>query len=171
MSESNIKVKGMKELSEMLQTFPEKLRVNILRSALRAGANVVKEEVKVQLASQGHVETGQLRDGVKVATKFKGDTVIANVKMGGKHSFVANWLEFTGAAPHRITGKKGGFLSFGGLFAKSVQHPGFQPKPFMRPALDGKAQEALVAVAERIKKRLTKAGLNAADVEIEVGSE
>jgi hypothetical protein len=37
----------------------------------------------------------------------------------------------------------------------------------MRPALDGKAGEALVAVGEAIKKRLTKQGLDASGVDLE----
>ncbi len=58
-------------------------------------------------------------------------------------------------------------LKIGNTFiGPTVKHPGSQPRPFMRPALDGQAQNAVVAAAEYIKKRLTKEGLNAADVEI-----
>jgi hypothetical protein len=50
-----------------------------------------------------------------------------------------------------------------------VQHPGFQPKPFLRPALDAKAAEATVAAGNYIKYRLaTKNGLDTSDVSVEV---
>lgn len=155
-------VKGLKELAAMLQTLPAKLEANVLRSALRAGANVVKAEA-VRMAP---VKSGLLRAGLKVSTNNRRGTVTAKVKATGKHAYIAPWLEY-GVAAHKISGKKGGWLSFGGLFAKSVQHPGFAPRPFMRPALDSQAQAALVAVGNAIKKRLTKEGLNTADVEIE----
>jgi len=49
-----------------------------------------------------------------------------------------------------------------------VQHPGSRPKPFMRPALDGRAQDAVVAAAQYMKRRLaTKNGLDTSSVEIE----
>ena len=94
-------------------------------------------------------------------------TVVAKIKMTGKHAFVAPWLEY-GVGAHQIAAKKGGWMAFGGVFAKSVQHPGIQPRPFMRPALDSRAQAAVVAAAEYTKKRLaTKHGLDTKDVEIE----
>jgi hypothetical protein len=37
----------------------------------------------------------------------------------------------------------------------------------MRPALDSKSGAALVAVGEAIKRRLTKEGINASDVEVD----
>lgn len=158
-----VHVKGLKELAAMLQSLPSKLEANVLRSALRSGANVVKDEA-VRMAP---AKSGLLRAGLKVSTSNRRGTVTAKVKATGKHAFIAPWIEY-GVAAHKISGKKGGWLSFGGLFAKSVQHPGFAPKPFMRPALDSKAQAAVIAVGNAIKKRLsTKEGLNTSDINIE----
>lgn len=161
-------IKGGKELQDFLNQLPAKMEANVLRSALRAGANVVKAEAQQQLASNGNVKTGELSRGLKVSTRLKGGKVTASVKAKGKHGFVAHWIEFTGAAPHKIAGKNGKPLSFAGGVYKAINHPGFAPKPFLRPALDGASNEALVAVGEQIKKRLTKHGINASDVNIEV---
>ena len=155
-------VKGLAELQKFLDQLPAKLEANVMRSALRAGANIVKAQARQNVP----VKTGKLRDGLKVSTSSRRGRVTAKVKATGKHAHIAPWLEY-GTAAHKITAKKGKGLFFGGLFVKGVQHPGFRPKPFMRPALDSKAQEATIAVGEAIKKRLAKKhGLDASDVEI-----
>lgn len=158
-----VRIKGLRELNSFLQQLPPKMEKNVLRGALRAGSRVVAEEARLRAPEK----TGLLRQGIKVSTGGKGGTVIAKVKVTGKHAFIAPWLEF-GTAAHAITAKKGGWISFGGVFAKSVQHPGIQPRPFMRTALDAKAQPAVIAAAEYMKRRLaTKHGLETADLEIE----
>lgn len=163
---ADVHVTGLKELQAFLDQLPAKVERNILRSALRAGANVVKAEAQQQLASHGNVKTGQLSRGLKVSTRAKGGTVTATLKAKGEHSHIAHWIEF-GTAAHRIAGKKGKMLAIAGGRYKAVNHPGIKAKPFMRPALDSKSGAALVAVGEAIKKRLTKEGINASDVEID----
>jgi hypothetical protein len=59
-----------------------------------------------------------------------------------------------------IKGRDGKPLAIGGGLYTSVHHPGFRPVPFMRPAFDGKTGEALVAVGNQVRKRLTKQGIN-----------
>lgn len=163
---ADVHVTGLKELQEFLSALPVKMERNILRSALRAGANVVKAEAQQQLASHGNVKTGELSRGLKVSTRAKGGKVTATLRARGKHSHIAHWIEF-GTAAHIIAGKKGKMLTFAGRTFKAINHPGIKAKPFMRPALDGKAGAALVAVGEAIKKRLTKEGINASDVEVD----
>lgn len=157
-----VHVRGLKELQAFLDTLPAKMEANIMRSALRQGANVVKDEAKANVA----VKSGLLRDGLKVSTRSRRGVVTASVKAGGKHAYLARWIEY-GTAAHKIAPKKAKSLFFGGIFAEGVDHPGSAPKPFMRPALDTQSQAALVAVGHAIKKRLTKQGLSGAgDVEI-----
>lgn len=160
---AEIAVKGLKELNDFLQQLPVKMEKNILRAALRQGANVVKDQAKQNVP----VASGLLRDGLKVSTRSSRGVVTASVKATGKHGYIAKWIEY-GTAAHDIAAKDGGSLFFGGIFADKIEHPGSRAKPFLRPALEGKSQEALVAVGEAIKKRLTKQGIEgAADVEIE----
>jgi HK97 gp10 family phage protein len=156
-------VKGLAKLNDFLQQVPVKMETNVLRGAMRAGANVIAPVARANAS----VESGELRDGIKVSVSSRNGRVTGKVKLTGKHAFLGRWLEY-GVAAHLITAAKGFWLFFGGMFAKSVQHPGFQPKPFMRPALDSQAQAAVVAAAEYMKKRLsTKHGLDTSAVDIE----
>jgi HK97 gp10 family phage protein len=95
--------------------------------------------------------------GGKAKNKKKPSAGMTGIKAGGKtksgDAFYAKFVEF-GTAAHAIKGRNGGWLSFGGLFAKSVQHPGMKPSPFMRPALDAKSGEAVVAVGNYITAKL-----------------
>jgi HK97 gp10 family phage protein len=159
---STVQVKGLREINDFLQKLPAKLEANVLRGALRAGANVVLESAKANVP----VDTGTLRDGLKVSTRSRRGVVMARVVTTGKHAYLARWIEY-GTTAHRIVARGKG-MYFGGMFAKGVNHPGGRPKPFMRPALDARARDAVVAAAEYMKKRLaTKHGLTgAAGVEI-----
>lgn len=185
---AEIHVTGLIELQKFLDTLPAKLEANVMRGALKAGANVIKTQAKAN-APVGPPSAenrrlyggymGALRDSIRVSTRTlrTQGIVMARVIAGGKNRktgadvFYAHMIEFTGARPHTITRKGSGFLYLFGIFRKSVQHPGFQAKPFLRPALDRQAQNAVIAAAEYMKKRLaTKEGLNTADIEIGVES-
>ncbi|HSW83538.1 MAG TPA: HK97-gp10 family putative phage morphogenesis protein [Usitatibacter sp.] len=164
MADDDIHVKGLSQLQALLDTVAPKIERNIMRGALRAGANVIKPVAAANI----HSVSGELAKGLRVTTRARGGTVTASLKAGGPHSFVAKWVEH-GTRPHTITARDGGALRFGGGFVKSVQHPGIvSPKPFLRPALDSQASAAVIAVGEYIKNRLaTKEGLDTADIVIE----
>ena len=157
-------VKGLAELQAMLNTLPAKMERNILRSALRQGANVVMRKARENITADGSEETGLMRKGIKVRTQAKRGTVIASVRATGKHAYLANWIEH-GVQPHSIAkGAKAG-SSKG---QDGTPHPGFAPKPFLRTALDTEMQAATIAVGNTIKARLlTKAGIDTPMIEVE----
>lgn len=164
---SEIRVTGLADLQKLLDELPKKMEQNIMRGALRAGLKPVLEEAKKNLSSNNSNVTNQLKDGMRIsAQRLRDGKVTAQIKTKGKHGFVANWVEF-GTTPHTITAKNMKALSIGGHLFQSIDHPGARAKPFMRPALDSQAQAAVLASAEYIKKRLTKHGLDTADIEIE----
>ena len=159
---SEVHVTGLSDLQKLLDTLPAKLEANVMRGALRAGMKVVLPVA----ARNVHSVSGELAKGLKIGTRIKGQTVTASLTAKGSHGYVAKWVEF-GTKPHTISAK-GGALSFGGIFAKSVEHPGATPHPFMRPALDQTASAAVIAVAEYMKNRLDiKEGLDTSDNVIE----
>lgn len=163
--QDTVNVKGLSDLAAFLDQLAPKLQKNVMRQALRAGMKPVQDEAKA--TSQFADKTGALRKGLKVSTRVKGGVITASLKAKGKHGFLAQFVEF-GTAAHRIDAKKGGALSFGGSAVESVEHPGQKARPFMRPALDARAQDAVVAAAEYMKERLsTKEGLDTAGVLIE----
>lgn len=167
MADRLINVKGFEELQKELDKLPAKIEANIMRGALRSGAVVVQKTAKKEVPKH----TGKLAAGLVIRTSRRGGRVTASVVATGPHAYLAPWIEF-GTAAHKIKPKsKGGMLSFGGIFASGVEHPGQRAKPFMRYALQAEANNALQAIGAYVKKRLTKEGVNMADstpVEVEV---
>ncbi len=147
----------------MLSALPEKIEKNIMRGALRAGAKVIMDEAKRNVP----IKSGDLRKSLRLSTNSKKGVVTATVKAGSKKAYYWRFVEF-GTAAHVIHAKKDGALVFGGIFSKLALHHGARAKPFMRPALDTQANVAIQAVGDTIKKRLTKEGVNASDVNFEV---
>lgn len=165
MTEQDFKTKGLAELGSFLQELPEKLRTNVMAAALRAGAAPIQEAAKQGI----HSRTGELAEGIKIRSKRVGTTVIARIVLTGKHAFVGNWLEFTGASAHVIKARHARFLFFDGKVVSKVENPGFAPKPFLRPALQQHAADAIKTVGDYLKGRLaSKAGFNTADIDVEV---
>lgn len=171
---TNTYIEGGKELDKMLQTLPLKLEKNIMRSALAAGARQIAKEAKA-LAPVGRPSNvsaeqyggypGALRDSVRVTTRFdKTGAATASIKAGGRTKkgadvFYAHIVEF-GARRHIIR-PRAGRLQIGGQFvAGAVEHPGVQPRPFMRPAVDSKYNAAIDAVTAQVRKRLQKEGVD-----------
>jgi HK97 gp10 family phage protein len=144
-------IKGLKELYEALQTLPVKLERNVMRSALRAGMKVIMEEAKSNVPAR----TGALRDSFKISTRLRKGTVTAKVSVGNEKAFYGRFVEF-GTAAHVIAAKnKGQLMFFAGGFYRSVSHPGAKARPFMRPALDNKADDALRAFAAKVRSVLS----------------
>lgn len=157
-----VNVKGLAELQAFLDQLPAKMEANIMRSAMRAGANVILKEARANVPAK----TGLLRAGLRVSTNSRRGVVKATIRAGGKHAYIGKFVEY-GTAAHFIKPKKAKSLFIAGIMRNGVDHPGAAPKPFMRPALDSQAQAALVAVGEAIKKRLNKQGLNASGVDLD----
>lgn len=184
MATTLMKFKGGAELAKALQELPVKIERNIMRSALRAGAKVVLDEAKRNINDR----SGDLSRSLRVSTRSRRGEVTATLKAGDREAYYAHMVEFGTAAhfisvsdeakPSRLTRRgiknygigtinkmvNAGSLVIGGNFVgASVSHPGAKPNPFMRPAIDEKQGEAIVAVGEQIRKRLTKQGLNTPD--------
>lgn len=154
-----VNLKGMAELQKFLTALPVNVEKKILRSSLSAGATVIKNEAKKLVP----VRDGGLKKSIRVSSKAtKKGQVTATAKATAPH---AHLVEF-GTKPHLIAAQNRSLEIGGQLVGPVVHHPGAKPHPFMRRAMDTKTKEALTAVANRIKERLTKEGLSgAADVE------
>jgi HK97 gp10 family phage protein len=159
-------ITGGKELAEFLKTLPQKLERNVMRSALAAGARVIANEAKANAPAKSK----RLIKSIRVSTDARKGVIEAYAKAGGKKAFYANFVEF-GTAAHTITAKSGKMLKFTArdgnkVTIKEVLHTGAIAKPFLRPALDTKAPEAIRAIGSKIKERLTTQGLNAPSIEV-----
>ena len=155
-----IRIEGLAELSRTLEQFTDKLQKAALRSALRAGAQEIRKEAQ-RLAP---VRTGKLRDTIRVGTRYdrRSGEVQATVSAGNRKRgvFYASMVEF-GTTGHPIIAgggtKAGQVLAAGArILGERVDHPGAKPKPFMRPALDTRAKDALEAVRAQLAARIEK---------------
>lgn len=178
---AELHVKGLAALQRMLDELPPKLEGNIMRGALRAGMKIVKPVA----ASNVRSVSGELAAGLKISTRRRRGRVTASLKTKGDHGFVGRMVEF-GTKAHfisvqaserginRRTGQivsmrtvNRNVLRIGANFVgPTVHHPGARPRPFLRPALDGQAGAAIVEMAEYIKRRLTKEGLDTSEIMI-----
>lgn len=156
-----VNVKGLSDLQRFLDQLAPKLERNVMRGGMRAGANVILPVAKGAIRRRD----GVLADSLKVRTAARGGQVTARIYT---RVFYARFVEY-GTRPHWITSRKDGALSIGGVvFVKAVNHPGAKPYPYLRPALDTQATQAVVAAGNYIKDRLaTKHGLDTADITIE----
>ncbi|MFZ6755760.1 HK97-gp10 family putative phage morphogenesis protein [Undibacterium sp. Ji50W] len=152
---SDLNISGLSDLNAALQQFTAKLEQNILRGALRAGQKKILEAAKFGI----HSIDGDLADSLRISVRVKDGRVVASLKAGNKKAFYAHFVEF-GTQAHTIKAKNGGALVFGNKDYASLHHPGAKAKPFMRPAMDGHAQEAVEATADYISKRITKELIN-----------
>ena len=163
-------LKGGADVGAFLAALPAQLEKNILRGALKAGAEVIAAGAREGCRSS------EVRESIKTSSRADQGVVTAKVQTKGKGAYIAPWLEY-GTDPHfisvddaqrggmtvrRINKKtKEGSLVIGGKFVGStVHHPGAKPYPFMRPALDNREADAIAAIGGYIQTRLTKEGLN-----------
>lgn len=186
MSGRNIAIKGGPELMAFLDAFPLKLQKGALRAAMTAGAKPVRDRARA-LAPR---KTGQMAKAIKTGSpRIDPDgTVRIKVRLAGKHSFLGTFIEY-GVRPHVIqarsdlkprainkrmnaegfTNMGGGVLKIGDNFVSgAVLHPGFPARPFMRPALDLAAGEALNAMGDRLRSYLQSKASFTAPVTLEV---
>lgn len=159
-------IKGGKELNALLQQLPVEVETKILRNALGAGANVIRDEARVLVPKK----SGALAQAIKSVrgTRNTEGQVVAKVRLKGRHSFLGLFMEH-GVLPHQIWVRAGkdSLVINGVAIGKKVWHPGIAPRPFMRPALDTKAGEAVQAVAGYLTRYLSWGSIKAPVVAVD----
>lgn len=131
-----VKITGLEQLSQKMQEFPEKMLKKGVRTALRAGGEVLRQAISDAAPvseDETHVHPpGFLKDhiGSKVTVSVKNDT--GTILVGPvKKAFYAMFPEF------------------------GTKH---QPaKPFIRPAFEGNAQKALDAFVNKLREAFKEA--------------
>ena len=150
-----IKLEGMADLEKKFQRMERGLAEKTLRSAVAAGAGVIRKEAANNLSAvtQNLSAAPQKYLAVKRGKRRDGSVVYS---IGPRRSrFYLNLLEH-GTLPHIIKASKlKRFLRIGNTFVGgSVEHPGQPARPWLRPAFDNSG----AAVMAKIKKRM-QAGL------------
>jgi HK97 gp10 family phage protein len=183
-----ISLKGGPELLRLLDELPRNLERNVIRGGLRAGAKVIQQQAKANVP----VKTGQLKRAIGIGTRTKGSMLASYVKLRGPGSYLGLFIEY-GVAPHLISVTdtdrpvrdtrhgprkvsigtinkmvKRGSLKIGEHFVGPVvMHPGHAAKPFLRPALEQKAEEAVNAMGAYIARRLQTGDLESPVLEVD----
>jgi len=168
-------VKGKTDVKAYFAAIPPALEEKILRGAARRAAKVIADEAKLR------TQSSEVRDSIKIETRpAEQGRVVSKVKTQGPGAYLAPWEEY-GTAPHYISvddsqrkgmsvgrinrkAKEGVLVINGEPVGKTVLHPGARPHPFLRPALDLKAGEAIAEAQAYINTRLAREGIGGAEV-------
>ena len=161
-------VTGLKELDMFLSALPDRMQRQAYRNGLTAAAAVVRDEARLRAPRQTGKMARALRSG-SPRQQQDGSFSISVRLTGNDHAFLGLFHEY-GVAPHLIasTGKGQGrvavrkatetgqhigkVMKIGDRYVSGVvSHPGHAAHPFMRPALDSKADDAVKAFADRIR--------------------
>jgi HK97 gp10 family phage protein len=160
------KINGGKQLADLMAQLPVEVETKILGNGLMAGANIIRDEARARVRKK----SGLTQKAIKSARSRNTEgQVVAKVKLKGKHAFLGNFLEH-GVAAHQIwvTGGKESLVVNGVPIGKMARHPGFAPMPFMRPALDARAGDAIQAVVSYLTHYLSWGQISAPTVKVDL---
>lgn len=173
-------LKGREAEQRRRDQVPDKIK-RILRGAARAGATVIANEAKERVASDA------VREGVVIGRSKDQDghiSVRITVKEGWPRT-LGTWLEY-GTSPHFISvdpkfaegrtaarinrldlnaakngqsGPGATLLINGKAVGATVYHPGAREEPWLRPARDLRAKDAISAAQDYITARVRRSGL------------
>lgn len=156
MSSMEFQLSGGEALSELLTAMPGRMATNVMRGAVLAGVNVIRDLAREHCPEAsgytplGH-EPGHLRKCI-LSRRGRGDrdTVVAILGIT-REGFYGRFVEYgTAATPgshqHRA-------------------HHATRAEPFMRPAADEGAQAAAQAVIDYASQRVVEAAVGAGVVD------
>jgi HK97 gp10 family phage protein len=158
-------LKGGAELAELLDAMPDRIAMNVMRGAMLAGANVIRDRARelCPVASThtppGH-EPGHLRKCI-ISGRGRGgrDTIVALVGVT-PDGFYGRFVEYGTISNANTT--------FGHVRVKGQRkgtairlHHATKGEQFMRPAADEEAGAAAQAIIDYASKRVVEAAVGA----------
>lgn len=155
---SDVELKGMAELAEVLKGFSARAQRLILRGASRAMAAEARKRARELVPTK----TGALQKSIRVsqprgrerANAERQGLTYSSLKAGGTDEvWYAHLVEF-GTEPHSLA--PGARLKDNFRQDKGPKHPGTQPVAYMRRALDESQKEAIAAAARYIARRMVR---------------
>lgn len=152
MADLEIKVSGLKELERTLSQLPLDLQKKALGPSLRAGAQLILEQAQADVPRDNGELAGSLEIRTHVDPGIGGVAEAAVIVRSPK----GHLIEF-GTQPHEITVESKKVLADPverRIFGRKVRHPGTPARPFLRPALDTRAQDALFAMRDKLRELL-----------------
>jgi HK97 gp10 family phage protein len=145
--ETSVYLIGEGELQEKFKLLGERAKA-VLEDAARAGAEIIRFEANNR-APEPLIEIEMARS----------DELVCEIDIGPpKEKWRWQFVEI-GATAHEIAARRTDRLFFGGresdwLSKQIISHPGMAAKPFLRPAVDLREQEAADAAGEILKRAI-----------------
>lgn len=170
------KIDGLSDIERALDELPPKIEKNVLRGGLRAASKLIASDAKGRV----HTRSGLLARSIRFGVTRTAEGLMGYIRagyVGGIRGFRVWWAHMVehGTMAHIIRATRGKALilgGHGGKPVKEVQHPGARAHPFMRPALDERARDAVEAAAAYMRERLrTKHGIDLPDPQPTEGDE
>ena len=137
---ASFKISGGVELTRALEALNEKVKKKILRSAVVAGAAVVKKRAKQIAKSKGIEDTGALIRNIAAKVERQRSDTYAQINIGVRH----------GKPKKGAKNQDDPFYWHMHEFGTSKM----AARPFIRPAFEEKQQEVIDTMVTRIKKKL-----------------
>lgn len=149
----DVEVRGMNDMTNILKNFPIKLRKQALATAMRAGANVIRDEAKHNLLANGSVDTGNLVDSIVAQRRRTKDKNLVWFSVMPKGTLMKT--KTYKAKDGSKTKVKG--LVASGYYGHMVElgTSSTPAKPFLRPA-ESKSEEAYSAIKKHLSKKVDK---------------
>ncbi len=141
-----LKVKGLDNVMDMLKNLPNEVisvRGGPVKTALKRAALVIKKEVAKNLNQTVSDEATGLLAKSLISTRGKTNG------MGEKYVVRFKNLKYTRSSGEEVTTRKSGHLL---EYGSSKQ----KPQPYIRPAAQAKAQEAINVFSKEINKEIEK---------------
>ncbi len=151
---TNFSVEGAEDIQKVLLQLPIQYQKRGLANAFRAGAQIVADEAKAQAKSK-NIGDGKFAESIIVAAPTRrqrlGRDSVVVVALRKPLSRLAHIFEYGTAPRHRNSknsrrGKKG---DGGGGYTGQIS-----ARPFLRPALDAKAREAIEVIAKKTRENI-----------------
>ncbi len=145
MASVTIKVEGLRELGQKFAQLSDDMQKKVARSATNAAAQVVKK-IAIRKAPVSDpsvtpaIPPGNLKKNIIVKRSR-----LRNSNLTSEHRVTVRGKASGVISPYRV----GVFQEYG-----TVRHG---PHPFMRPAIDQGASQAIEAMKKKIKERIDKA--------------
>ena len=159
-SQGVLDVKGFKKLERRLRKLDDAAAGRALTDSTRDGAKVLRDEMRRQAPRSsspgGSRGRGHAADHIDVEVRQTSRSV-ASVNIGppGWGWYLA--LPEFGARPHTIMPGRSNVLRVGDGFARSVEHPGFSARPWMRPSFDMRKEKAVRTLKASLARRIRDA--------------
>jgi len=166
---AEVRITGLDELRMRMNGVSDRLLKRVLRPSVRKGANVVRNQARDNFNTAGGPNdiTTALKASIRVTPRrgtptrvvvsvVAGDLTGAQIKkFGKKAAFYALWVErghINRAAGQALRGGKASVKA-----ARAASTNNTPAHPYMQPAIETKAQEAIDIVVQDVTARLAEA--------------